>query len=121
MWTYKQSTGEIFCKNSEALEKGYAGKGEDKNNPLSQKLIGRGPLPRGLYIVGPAENHPKLGPCAMPLKPDSENEMFGRSDFWIHGDSITRPGEASEGCIILSNALRKRISVAKDKYLVVIT
>ena len=37
----------------------------------------------------------------MPLIPSPTNEMFGRSEFLIHGDSLEHPGAASEGCIIL--------------------
>lgn len=120
MWIYKQSTGELFYNNSEALDKGYAGAKEHKNDPESQRVLNKGPLPRGLYSIGTAQDHFRLGPLAMPLTPDVNNEMFGRSAFYIHGDSVTNPGNASEGCIILSSPIRKRISIHKDKKLVVV-
>mgnify|MGYP001549603940 CR=1 FL=1 len=44
--------------------------------------------------------------------PDNGNEMFGRSGFLIHGDSKKRPGEASNGCIILPAEDRRAISDA---------
>jgi hypothetical protein len=46
--------------------------------------------------------------------------MFGRSAFFIHGDSRTRPGTASNGCIILSRPTRTAIDRSDDKVLVVV-
>ncbi len=46
--------------------------------------------------------------------------MFGRSGFLIHGDSVSHPGEASEGCIILDRNVRETIANDDDKYLVVV-
>jgi hypothetical protein len=34
----------------------------------------------------------------------------GRTEFLIHGDSKTAPGDASEGCIILPPDVRKKIA-----------
>jgi hypothetical protein len=43
------------------------------------------------------------------LTPDG-HEAHGRTEFLIHGDSVDAPGTASEGCIILSPAIRKKIA-----------
>jgi hypothetical protein len=66
-------------------------------------------LPRGLYTIEPPHDSPQVGPYAMSLIPDPANEMFGRSDFLIHGDSIEHPGQASHGCIILPRSVREKI------------
>jgi hypothetical protein len=119
MWTYEQRTG-IIRHNGEALGTGYAGMGEGKNNPEAQSIPDVGPLPQGLYLIGRAYSDPHLGPVAMRLVPERRNEMFGRAGFLIHADSIHHPGEASHGCIVLSNALRSRIAESGDTDLLVV-
>ena len=98
----------------------YTGKGVHKNNPDSQGVSNMGPLPRGEYTIGPAYNHPKLGPKTMNLEPSGGQDMEGRSLFRIHGDSRRRPGDASNGCIVLGRTLRDEIARSSDKKLDVI-
>jgi len=57
------------------------------------------------------------GPYVLPLTPSLNNQMFGRSGFLIHGDSVVNPGTASEGCIILPRAVRQQIWGAGDHVL----
>jgi hypothetical protein len=56
----------------------------------------------------------------MPLTPDPANDMCGRAGFFIHGDNITAPGTASDGCIILSRTTRVAIDASEDKQLTVV-
>ena len=98
---------------------GYAGRGEGKNNPTAQALVGQGPLPRGVYLVGPPLDHPRLGPLAFGLNPIPSNEMFGRSGFLIHGDSRKNPGQASSGCIVLDRTARSMVETLKLGFVVV--
>jgi len=79
-----------------------------------------GPLPKGIYYIGEPYDSPYIGPFTLPLTPDSSNEMYGRSDFKIHGDSISEPGTASNGCIVLSRDIRIMIFKCTDKILKVI-
>ena len=60
------------------------------------------------------------GPYVLPLTPDPENLMYGRDGFLIHGDSITNPGSASEGCIILPRSARTMIAASGDNRLEVV-
>lgn len=120
MWTYEQSTGILRDASWLHITTGYAGRGKGKNNPAMQDVRNVGPLPTGLYQMGVAINHPRLGPIAIPLIPDAGNCMHGRSDFLAHGDSIAHPGEASLGCIILNPAARNLLSKSKDRWLSVI-
>ncbi|HWE51390.1 MAG TPA: tlde1 domain-containing protein [Bryobacteraceae bacterium] len=126
MWLYKQSTGELFAGAEEGVSigvlagTGYAGFGAGKNNPELEAVHLLGPLPKGLYRFGSPEASPKLGPLAIPLIPDDSNEMFGRSAFFLHADSITHPGEASEGCIVMARDVRQRVFASADKDLRVI-
>lgn len=46
--------------------------------------------------------------------------MCGRSDFFIHGDSINNPDTTHIGCIILGLNYRKLMWDSKDKDLLVI-
>lgn len=63
--------------------------------------------------------HPRLGACVIVLIPDEQNEMFGRGDFRIHGDSRT-PRMASEGCIVLGRAPRNEMAKSADRNLKVV-
>lgn len=119
MWTYYQSSGELWHDNN-YISRGYAGNGEGKNNPHMQDKENIGPLPQGTYTIGNSVKHPRLGPCAIPLLPAQTNQMFGRAGFYIHGDSLSNPGTASEGCIILSAPERMLIASSPDRTLKVL-
>lgn len=110
MWVYEQATGQLYNPDGSHASKGYAGGNEGKNpeginNPAMQcvKLIG--PLPVGYYTFGQVVLVSHLGPFAIPLIPDAANNMCGRGDFYMHGDT-TPSGNASEGCIIMPRAQR---------------
>ena len=115
---YEQQTGRMVCTDNKTGKMvvnrmGYAGHGRGKNNSSMQNISNTGPLPQGKYdIEAPAFMHPHTGPLSLRLDPDNGNEMFGRSGFLIHGDSKKRPGEASNGCIILPAEDRRAISDA---------
>jgi hypothetical protein len=91
-------------------ETGYAGSGEHKNRPESDGLKDKGPLPSGTYAIGPASDHPRLGPLAHRLVPHPTTRLKGRSGFMIHGDSRKHPGQASRGCVVISRAGRAKLS-----------
>lgn len=120
MWVYQQSTGEIKQEDTELLACGYSGKGECKNDPSSQKRHNEGPIPCGTYQIQAPYDTKTHGPFVLPLAPNLDNQMFGRSGFLIHGDSLHDPGTASEGCIILNRAVRERIWESGDHDLKVI-
>lgn len=105
-WKYEQSTGNLY-RDSELIERGYSGSLTNKNNPDRQHVKGMGPLPQGTYII--AGHSASKGPYTLILEQTS-GESFGRSAFRIHGERVGKPaGFASEGCIILSQATRRRI------------
>ena len=119
MWIYEQSTG-VLRKQAEVCGIGYSGKGLFKNKPECQSDHNLGPLPRGFYEMQTPEDTPLHGPYAIPLKPDMDNQMFGRSGFMIHGDSIHDPGGASDGCIILAHEVRVSMWNSGDRLLQVV-
>ena len=118
-WTYNQATGEL-TKADNVLACGYAGKGDGKNNPSMEQVPNVGPLPKGLYVIGSPYDTKTHGPYVLRLTPDPDNEMFDRSGFLIHGDSVSAPGTASEGCIILPRKIREMIWNSGDNQLQVV-
>lgn len=124
MWTWAQKTGTL-TRDGAFVAVGYAGGNcgsnpEGVNNPSMQNVPKIGPLPQGTYTVGEPIAESKLGPFALPLQPMPSNEMFGRSDFYCHGDTAV-PGQASEGCIILARPIRNEIAESSDKALTVVS
>jgi len=119
MWTYEQLTGRIL-QDDVLVGVGYAGSPQGKNNPEMQNVSQTGPLPRGTYTICAPQNSPHTGPYTLDLTPDPANEMFGRSEFRIHGDSVEHPGTASEGCIITARVLREHIWTSGDHALEVV-
>jgi len=120
MWTYSQSTGSLVSESGTLIAQGYSGSKEGKNVPGMSNVPDVGPIPAGLYTIGVPFDSATHGPFAIPLSPDPANEMFGRSGFLCHGDSITDPGTASEGCIILPRFARERIVESGDTTLKVV-
>ncbi|HEV2709158.1 MAG TPA: tlde1 domain-containing protein [Edaphobacter sp.] len=111
MWTYEQSTGRLSRNGIDAAT-GYSGHEDGLNNPAMQDVRMVGPAPRGTYTIGPAQLHPHLGPITMELIPDAGNEMFGRSELFIHGDNQQMNHTASDGCLIFNRETRAAIAVA---------
>ena len=119
-WQYAQSSGQL-SQDGEAVAVGYSGAGEGKNNPDMQAVHDVGPLPVGRYTIGAPCDTMTHGPYVLRLTPDAANDMCGRAGFLIHGDSVVRPGTASEGCIILPRAVRENIWHSGDTELEVTT
>ncbi|ASL48179.1 hypothetical protein bAD24_III12340 [Burkholderia sp. AD24] len=118
-WTYQKSTGDLRF-NEAYVESGYSGKSAWKNHPEFQSFNGKGPIPRGRYTIGAPFTHPHTGIYSLQLTPVIGNVMFGRSGFLIHGDSQDHPGDASDGCIVVSLHARHRIWGSGDRALEVI-
>lgn len=118
MWTYSQKTG-VLSHDGSFVSRGYAGRDKGKNNPEMQNVKATGPLPRGKYKIGKPYDSEKVGPFALPLIPDPSNEMFGRDDFRIHGDSKKAPGTASHGCMIFPRDVREKVHHSGDDDLTV--
>ena len=116
MWIWDQSAGELY-KDDRLFSKGYSGNGRGKNNPSMQQAVGIGPIPRGRWIIKSVGDSPNTGPFTIVLEPEKLTEVFGRSAFRIHGDSIKNPGTASHGCIILPRDIREKIWKSGDRTL----
>lgn len=113
-WTFEQSTGLLFDPSGNRVACGYAGRDAGKNNPDMQDVKGIGPLPRGMYVASAPVDDQVVGKYAMRLTPSPTNEMFGRTSFFLHGDSAENPGLASHGCIVASRAVREKFWLSGD-------
>jgi hypothetical protein len=110
----------MLKQGSGLLASGYSGAGVGKNAPTEENVQNVGPIPEGFYDVQAPFDSPTHGPFALRLLPDAGNAMFGRGGFLIHGDSIERPGQASEGCVILPRFAREIIWNGGDHRLQVV-
>lgn len=115
MISYKIATGTLDDANGNPIGAGYSGQPECKNDPSAVDQHNKGPIPPGLYRIGEPHDTETHGPFVLALTPDPSNEMHGRSGFLIHGDSVSHPGTASHGCIILPRAVRETVHRLGDK------
>lgn len=120
MWKYSQSTGKLVSEDGKTTYKGYAGAPGYVNKPEFEHEKAKGVLPKGLYTIQPPRDSSRTGRAVNDLIPDPTNEMFGRSAFQIHGDSVRNPGTASNGCIIINQPFRGTIWKSGDHKLQVI-
>jgi hypothetical protein len=118
-WVYFQSNGELMYKGA-LVGTGYAGFGEGMNNPNDQAIPNVGPIPAGLYTIGPAFTHPAAGPITMRLTPQDGTNTLGRDGFLMHGDTASQDHTASHGCIVMPRTVRAAVAVSNDRTLNVI-
>lgn len=116
MWKYEQSTGRLW----KLVATGYSGKEEAKNQPDLDSVANRGPIPAGRWFITERFDSDRRGPLCLRLAPAVGTDTHGRSAFLIHGDSVSAPGTASEGCIILPREVRKTIWDSGDRDLQVV-
>jgi len=115
--TYSQSTGHLVCKdllgNIVVNVFGYSGIGLGKNNPNMVGAFDVGPIPGGTYYIGRPFDGP-LGHPQIPLKRRGGKFDFPLSrdpdSFLIHADNPLHPGQSSNGCIIIDQQNRKKIT-----------
>jgi hypothetical protein len=122
-WLYDRKSGCVGRTDdpeNNAVAVGYSGHGIGKNNPDMSNVHDVGPIPRGMWsIVALLLTTADHGPFVLRLAPKEGTETFGRTGFLIHGDSVTNPGGASLGCIILPRTTREMIWRSNDKELIV--
>jgi hypothetical protein len=120
MWTYAQKTGNLL-QDGKLVATGYSGGGEGKNDPSMQAVHDVGPIPQGNWTIsGPPINTAEHGPFVLTLTANQGTNLFGRSGFLMHGDSVTAPGTASKGCIIMPRTAREQVWNSGDTDLEVV-
>jgi len=118
VWSYQQSTGHLLDPSGALFCIAYSGHGEGRNNPAMQNVPDVGPIPEGLYEIGPEHLWPHTGPVSMCLTQVEGTDTFGRSAFMIHGDNAEH--DASHGCLIVDHDSRLKIAASTDRELKVI-
>ena len=116
LFAYEQKTG-IMKREGSYIWTGYSGHGVGTNNVEFENVHDVGPIPRGAYVFGKPEDHPKLGPYAVPIIPKPGTNTFGRSGFYLHGDDAEH--DASLGCIVKSPRPAREIVHEGDELTVV--
>lgn len=122
-WLYEQASGFLYDPAGVKLfPPGYSGAfGIWQNNPKLQNIPMFGCIPAGWYTRGRViPDDPETGISSIELIPDAANNMFGRDDMRMHGDSRTSPGHASKGCIIQAHPNRLEFSISEDLRLQVV-
>lgn len=129
MWTFTifkaTRTAELRKDGILVSADGYSGNYEQDgyNNPDKAQEHDIGPLPEGLWTIeGPPFEHPLRGPYVLKLIPDSTTEVYGRSDFLLHGKPLPPKDikSGSDGCICEDHTTRVRVYQSGDTRLQVI-
>lgn len=111
---YISASGALaLCDEDDArilLARCYSGYGAYRDNPDAEGKGGLGPIPRGVWKVGPPVQHPRFGPVSFHLTPVDVPNLQGRSAFLIHGDNKLGNFSASRGCIIAPRRARDTIA-----------
>lgn len=101
-WTWDQSAGVMYDPDGNKFAGGYSGKGAGLNNPAMQHVVATGPIPQGMWKIGPLRSSKRTGRNIADLTPMPGTNTFGRSAFQIHGDNSKGNRSASSGCIIIN-------------------
>lgn len=118
-WEYEVATRKFSLNGTYQFSARYSGRPGYYDDSTKECVAGKGPIPRGVYTIGKPFTHPKTKAWTMRLTPGINNNMCGRDSFMIHGDSQSHPGEASDGCIIVILANRKKIAESRVYKLIV--
>ena len=117
-WTYDQASG-VLSDGAGPVATGYSGHAAGRNNPDMESVANVGPIPRGQYTIGEPYDTTTHGPFVMRLTPVAGNDCCGRSGMLIHGDNAATH-DASQGCIILTRAVREQVWESDDRNLTVL-
>ena len=119
-WTYQVFSGWMLRPDGSLAGIGYSGFEDGRNNPAADGVPDVGPIPVGLWHMGEPVDTLAHGPFVLPLTPDPLTDTKGRSGFLVHGDSISHPGFASHGCIVIERSVREEMAASGDNLLEVI-
>jgi hypothetical protein len=114
-YVYYISSGEFHFGDG-TRAKGYSGYNYNSDGWNYQNQTGgtgtknSGAIPPGTYYIKNVTS--SKGPLTIVLESDRNNNMSGRGDFRIHGD--TSDSNASRGCIILNYDARSKIANAHE-------
>ena len=123
MVTYSITKHEIVLPSGECFDANiYSGHGTGLNNAAGVAIHDVGPIPPGLWAIGPPQNNKTTGLFSMPLTPVGHNAL-GRTAFFCHGDTAADMADgkelASSGCIVAPYAVRAAVWECGDRSLMV--
>jgi hypothetical protein len=124
-WKYCQAEGSLWTPQGKKLAVGFSGHDVGLNNPSLQNAVNVGPIPQGVWMIASQPEGPShLGPVALALTPVFGTTTFGRSGFFLHGDSLEdvldHTKDASHGCVVFPRAVREAVLASPVKELVVV-
>ena len=125
-WQYSQSTGTLTHisdqtgKVTATYPGGYSGFGPGFNNPAMESKAFEGPIPQGKWSIGPPHWDKHTGPYTLDLHPAYGTNTFNRHFFKMHGDNPFHNHSASQGCIIMPPAVRRKVWNSQDHTLIVV-
>lgn len=121
MITFDRKAGTLTFGDGHVEHGIWSGHGDAANDPSRERDHMIGPLPGGMYRMLDPRTSPQLGTYVLDLTPFPANEMFGRSLFRIHGDTVNDANHAaSDGCIIAQRLVRERCNAELDHLLKVV-
>lgn len=118
-WLYEIASGRLTDPTGTLCGKGYSGQPPRSNDPTAQSLHNVGPIPEGRWQAVELIPESTHGPFAIRLEPYPETDTLGRAGFLVHGDSVQKPGFASEGCVIMARDVRELFWASDDHDLIV--
>ena len=124
-WKYCQSEGSLWSPQGTKVGVGFSGHDVGVNNPSLQSAPNVGPIPQGVWMIASEPQGPShLGPLALALIPVTGTITFGRSGFFLHGDStedvLDHTKDASHGCLVFARVVREQVLASPVKELVVV-
>jgi len=119
--TFDLATGTFDLPDGESFFAG-SGLGSGRNNPRMENVKDGGPVPLGLWRVGPvawhsyhlANGHTDRS-LSMTLSPLMVSHTFGRGGFLLHHTHQSDKSLESEGCITLSDADMGKVIAARQR------
>lgn len=121
MWVYLIRTGDVYHNGRRAF-KAHSGNGLALNDPAQIHRKGIGPVPPGVYWLGPRRDSPVTGRNVMDVIPVLGTVTYGRKAFQLHGPNRTPdPSDDSRGCIVADEADRLAVDASGDRLLTVLT
>eukprot|EP01017_Pseudomicrothorax_dubius_P026940 TRINITY_DN304_c0_g1_i3.p1 TRINITY_DN304_c0_g1~~TRINITY_DN304_c0_g1_i3.p1 ORF type:complete len:146 (+),score=44.08 TRINITY_DN304_c0_g1_i3:3-440(+) len=110
VFSYRGGKGSFYNARNKKTYSAYSGDQAHYNKEQFQNLRAKGPIPVGKWKVVQTNNrHPYLGYQAHWIEPVSVPKIYGRSEFFVHGDNSRQNHTASAGCIIVENEARENI------------
>jgi hypothetical protein len=109
MVTFSLGKGMLYGSDGSPIGPAYSGAPGHVDVASDDMLKALGPIPLGLWRIGPPVDLPKLGPFCLPLLPCDGTDTLGRGGFFFHGDNVEHNQTGSEGCVVAGPLERRQV------------